>query len=152
MSEKKGNILVIILLLVLIIGIVGYDYSKGLLSHSLVKYGTTPSRATGSNSATNPAASATNQEIGDVTSRNLPLTVISPANGATLSSTLLTLTGKTVPNADVFVNDQTTKADVNGNFSVKLTLDEGQNEIVVNANDANGNVVEVDLLVNVKTS
>ena len=84
-------------------------------------------------------------------STTLPLTVTYPANNATLSSSSLTLTGKTAPNADVFVNDQTTKADANGNFSVKLTLDEGQNGVVVNANDVNGNVAEVDLSVNVQT-
>ena len=154
MSQKGNALLILVITLVLIFGIVGYVlYSRGYFSptpspspvSNVFNYGsTTPIAAS-------PAALATNQEVGNVTSTNLPLTVTYPATNATLSSSSLTLTGKTAPNADVFVNDQVTKADASGNFSVKLTLDEGQNGIVVNANDASGNVAELDFSVNVQT-
>ena len=153
MSQKGNALLILVIVLVLIFGIVGYVlYSRGYFSptpspspvSNVFNYGSTPV-------ATNPPALATNQEVGNVTSTNLPLTVTYPATNATLNSSSLTLTGKTAPNADVFVNDQTTKADANGNFSIKLNLDEGQNGLVVTANDANGNVAEQDLSVNVQT-
>jgi bacillopeptidase F len=92
---------------------------------------------------------ASSQEIGNVASTNVPLTITSPKDGSTLGSTDVTVTGKTVPDADVFVNDQSGKADTNGNFSINVALDEGQNQIVVSANDANGNAAEQDLTVTV---
>lgn len=88
-------------------------------------------------------------ETGSIASNTISLDVTSPIDGETLSSTNATVTGKTVPSAEVFVNDATDKADTNGNFSINISLDEGQNEIVVSANDANGNVAEKDLTVTV---
>lgn len=84
------------------------------------------------------AVSATNQ---------ITLTVTSPANNATVTSGTVIVRGKTVPNADVFVNDAETKADASGNFSASLTLDEGENPIVVVANDTNGDTAEQNILV-----
>lgn len=88
-------------------------------------------------------------ETKNVSSDKIFLTIISPQDGDTLGSTNATVKGKTVPNADVFVNDQTTKADVNGNFSVNIGLDEGANQITVSANDAEGNATQQDLSVSV---
>ena len=73
----------------------------------------------------------------------------SPQDGSTLDSTNVTVKGKTTPDADVFVNDQSGKADVNGNFSISIGLDEGANQIVVSANDSLGNATEQDLNVTV---
>lgn len=77
----------------------------------------------------------------------ITLTVSSPANNSTVTDPSITVKGKTVANAEVFVNDIEIKADANGNFSVKLTLDEGDNYILVVANDINGNYSEKDLTV-----
>lgn len=101
-----------------------------------------------------PSPTSTNstgqtQEIGNIASENISLVVTSPTDGATLTSTNVTVTGKTAPNADVFINDLAGKADASGNFSISVGLDEGQNQIVVSANDANGNVAEQDLTVTV---
>jgi hypothetical protein len=63
-------------------------------------------------------------------------------DGDTLGSTNATVKGKTVASAEVFVNDVVGKADINGNFSINVALDEGENQIVVSANDANGNAAE----------
>jgi len=81
------------------------------------------------------AIAATNQ---------ITLSITSPANNATVTTATVTVRGKTVPNADVFVNDAQTKSDASGNFSASVTLDEGANPIVVVANDANGNSAEQD--------
>ena len=99
----------------------------------------------------NPSGS-TSQPVGTpgtVTSSKISLVVTSPQDGSTLSSTNVTVKGKTSPNADVFVDDQSGKADANGNFAISIGLDEGQNQIVVSANDSVGNAAEQDLNVTV---
>ncbi len=85
---------------------------------------------------------------GSVVASEISLTISAPINGATVTTSTIAVRGKTKPNADVFVNDETTVADASGNFSVTLTLDEGDNPIVISANDADGNVAEKELIVN----
>lgn len=80
-------------------------------------------------------------------STSMTLVISSPADGATVSQSSVTIRGKTKAYAEVFVNDEETIADANGSFSVTLALDEGDNPIVVSANDADGNVVEDELIV-----
>ncbi len=77
------------------------------------------------------------------------LTITSPKDGATQSSKYLTVKGKTTPGADVFVDDKEGKADTNGEFSIAIVLDEGENTILVVANDASGNHQEQDLTITV---
>jgi starvation-inducible outer membrane lipoprotein len=77
----------------------------------------------------------------------LLLTISSPKDGATLTSSSLTVKGTTVANAEVTVNDTDTKADSKGNWSAKITLEEGENEIVVTANDDTGAWAEQQLTV-----
>jgi len=91
------------------------------------------------------------QTTSPAVSNKISLIVSTPDDGSTLSSTAVTVKGKTTPNADVFVNDQTGKADANGNFSIGVTLDEGNNQIVVSANDTVGNATEQDLNVTVSS-
>ncbi|MGA3291533.1 MAG: hypothetical protein ABSC49_00065 [Candidatus Microgenomates bacterium] len=95
------------------------------------------------------ATSGTEQEVGTVTSAKISLVVTSPKDGDSLDTTNVTVKGKTTPNADVFVDDQSGKADASGNFSISVGLDEGENQIVVSANDSVGNATEQDLTVNV---
>lgn len=114
-----------------------------------------PVNKSGLNSAVQNITGSTSVEVtnekGSVTSKEISLVVISPKNGDTLSSTNVTVTGKTAPNADVFVNDAEGKADMNGNFSITLGLDEGKNQITVSANDANGNAAEETIMVNISS-
>jgi hypothetical protein len=79
---------------------------------------------------------------------NLSLKVTSPIDGATLVSALVTVSGQTAPGATVFVDDQSTIADTNGNFSLPVDLNSGSNAIDVVAIDDNGNSGEVLLMVN----
>jgi len=107
-----------------------------------------------------PTAAATTQETQEETFfpaatpavgkpvTSLTLTISSPAYGVTVTSAKLTVRGKTLPKAEVFVNDVETVADGSGNFSATLTLDEGENYIIVFANDDAGNAVEKELIVN----
>lgn len=70
----------------------------------------------------------------------MQLEIVSP--GGVVSTKNVTLVGRTEPMAEVVVDDKETKADKEGNFSVKLVLDEGENEIVVTANNEDGEYVE----------
>lgn len=80
------------------------------------------------------------------------LEVAQPINNSMVANTIASLTGRTIPNASVFVNDQELKADANGNFSTSVTLDEGQNDIYVVAADDLGNSVEKDIIVNIEST
>lgn len=68
----------------------------------------------------------------------LPLTIISPQNNFQASSSALVVSGITAPNADVSVNDKDLKADAAGHFSSPLTLDPGDNYILVLASSPDG--------------
>jgi hypothetical protein len=92
-----------------------------------------------------PAATENPQQI--AATNQITLSVTSPLNNATVTSPALTVRGKTAPNAEVFVNDAETKADAGGNFFASITLDEGENPVVIVANDANGNSAEQDIMV-----
>ncbi|MEK7165382.1 MAG: hypothetical protein AAB874_01060 [Patescibacteria group bacterium] len=73
--------------------------------------------------------------------------ITSPQNGTTSPSKIIKITGTTTSGADVFVNENDAKADSRGNFSVSYTLEEGENYLIVGANDENGNFDEVDLMI-----
>lgn len=92
-------------------------------------------------------ATPTEEKNTVVTSGSISLAISSPVNNITVTSSSLVVRGKTAPKSEVFVNDAETKADTNGNFSVTLTLDEGENYILVVANDANGNFSEKELTI-----
>lgn len=102
--------------------------------------------------ATTPQApSNVNGAAGVVTTikptAQISLVVTAPGNNVTVTNNILTVSGKTAPIAEVYVNDVGVVADAAGIFSAKLTLDEGENYIVVFANDADGNVAEQELSV-----
>lgn len=79
--------------------------------------------------------------------QSFTLAIGSPADGSTVSSSSVIVKGRTSAGAEVFVNDSEVRADANGNFSVKLTLEEGDNYILVVANDASGNYTEKELTI-----
>jgi len=79
------------------------------------------------------------------------LEITTPKENDVVSSSLLTVRGKTLPKADVFVNDKELRADSNGNFSTNITLDEGENMVVVVSNDNTGNYVEREFLVTLES-
>ncbi len=82
-----------------------------------------------------------------VLTKEILLTITSPVYGSTVTTNNLTVQGITVPKAEVFVNDSSTVADGLGAFLVKITLDEGENPIIVVANDEYGNTAEEELSV-----
>jgi Tfp pilus assembly protein PilX len=87
--------------------------------------------------------------IGAVKTPSSPVTVTltAPANGSTVNVSTVTVRGKTLPKAEVYVNDTYTTAGADGTFSVGISLDEGENPIIVVANDSDGNMAEAELTV-----
>lgn len=83
---------------------------------------------------------------------NLNLVISSPQDGATVAAPVIQVAGKTAPLAEMTVNDKDIKADQNGNFSVNIDLDEGENIISVVANDTDGNYVEKDVTITLATN
>lgn len=81
------------------------------------------------------------------TASQISLTVSQPLNNTVVKVPKITVIGKTVPNAEVSVNDSDLKADAQGNFSASIVLDEGDNTVIVIANDAQGNFSEKDITV-----
>jgi len=79
------------------------------------------------------------------------LNIESPKENDVVSSSLLKVTGKTVANAEVFVNDKETKADKNGNFFINVTLEEGENILTIIMNDSLGNYIEKELIVTLES-
>lgn len=79
------------------------------------------------------------------------LEIISPKDKEISNTSNLVIKGKTIPFAQVFINDKETKADNKGNFSLNYLLDEGENEIIIVANDDLGNYAEKNLKVQLQT-
>jgi hypothetical protein len=82
----------------------------------------------------------------------IPLEVSSPANGTTVTSPNVVITGKTTPGADVMVNDATQKADAQGNFSLSVLLDEGDNILTITSVDPNGQYAEKEYKIVLNTN
>ena len=108
-----------------------------------------PENGSGTTSNTQTPATNTPLQTESPTSAKISLTITSPLNGTTLGTTNAVIKGKTTPGADVFVNDQTGIADANGNFSISIGLDEGVNQLVVSANDTEGNATQQSLSITV---
>lgn len=74
---------------------------------------------------------------------NPPLEIISPKNDQVFSETVV-VSGKTDPNAAVFVNDQPVSLDKNGNFTKQLTVFPGKSVITIKAINRLGKSTEIE--------
>jgi len=84
--------------------------------------------------------------------QSLFLEISQPSDGAEISTSPITVSGITIPEAvvSVSVNDDLEIADVDedGNFSVVVTLEEGPNLVEVVASDAYGNSMTSSIVIN----
>lgn len=78
------------------------------------------------------------------------LEINSPKDKEIFYDPVLIIKGKTIPLADIFINDKETKADKEGNFIFNYLLDEGENDLIIITNDDNGNFMEKNLTVEFK--
>ncbi|MFZ5845610.1 MAG: hypothetical protein ACOY0S_04035 [Patescibacteria group bacterium] len=97
--------------------------------------------------STTLSVSPTPTGSGAASFKEISLTITAPANGATVRSPKVVVRGKTVARAEIFVNEVETVADERGNFSATITLEEGENYILVVATDEQGQVAEKELVV-----
>lgn len=75
----------------------------------------------------------------------IALTILKPtALTSSVAVPFVVVSGKTAAGAEVFVNDMDAVADSDGQFSVTVPLDEGENPIVIVANDSMGNSAEAE--------
>lgn len=87
-----------------------------------------------------------------IVSEKIFLLVNEPKNNATVDNPIINISGKTIANAYIFINEQELKADINGNFASATTLEEGENYILIVVSDDLGNSAEKDILVNLETT
>jgi hypothetical protein len=73
-----------------------------------------------------------------VVGQKLTLTITSPADGTTVSQNKITVTGETIAGADVSVNEKDLTASADGNFSTTISLEEGENPILITAGNEDG--------------
>lgn len=86
--------------------------------------------------------------LAEKVTQGLSIQIIEPKEGVRIvSNQNFAIKGKAAPYAEVFVADRELRADAQGNFSTILTLDEGENVIVILANDENGNFAEETLII-----
>lgn len=143
-TMNKSYIFLLAALAIIVLAVGGYAFYR---SNSASKNTTTaPSANPPAQTPTAPSQPSTAKEF-DPSKNAISLTIASPTNNTTVSTPTITVTGSTAPNADVSVNDKDLKADAAGKFSAAVTLDEGDNEIIVTAADTAGNSSEQLLIV-----
>lgn len=146
------KIILIILLAVIIIYLAYFFYSYYQKDNSFnqLPYKTNKENIFNKRAKSSPSNSLLNQSDQNL-SPNLSLEIEAPQDKAVVNSNTILIKGKTAPLADVFINEKETKSDNQGNFSLNYSLDEGENELIIAANDNNGNYVEKVLTVELKT-
>lgn len=97
-----------------------------------------------------PTPSPTVQVVESIISElaEISLTVTAPAKVATNK---VTVTGNTAAGADVSINEANTVADAKGNFSLTVSLDEGENYLLVLAIDIDGKTAQKEIVVTSQT-
>lgn len=108
---------------------------------------TTTNQTTGKSEAPAPTSTLPASDINQAVERAITLTITAPTDKAEVETPTIAVSGKTVAYAEVSVNDKDAKADASGNFSIIVSLEEGENSIMVVANDDAGNAAEREIIV-----
>lgn len=82
----------------------------------------------------------------------ISLSVSEPKDNITVNNPTLNIKGKTLTNAYVFINEQELRADKNGQFISMITLEEGENYVLIVVSDDAGNSLEKDIIVNLEST
>jgi competence protein ComGC len=142
--KKKGNTLVIIFFVLLVIfGSLVFLIKK---QRNIFQNNQRVNQSTNQTNI-NQSAIPTVEPV----SQGLTLEVIEPKEKATYNDPSIKVSGKTSAYAEVYVNDIQTKADEKGYFSLNYNLDEGENLLTITANDKNGNYAEKEITVFLQT-
>ncbi|MBN1147995.1 MAG: hypothetical protein JXA78_12125 [Anaerolineales bacterium] len=79
------------------------------------------------------------------------VTITRPADGAWTNQAILNLEGVASPSVTVSVNDQPVTVNEDGEFTYELLLEEGENQVRIQASDDVGNLTQIERLVHLKT-
>lgn len=141
-------------LLILLISVIGLGY---WLYHSYQNIGSkTSTNSINDQLNQTETTVSTNKAVDDdsqsqTISDNFSLIITNPVDGTIVNLSSLTITGRTAPFASVYINDGQLTADSNGNFSTKITLDEGENIVYVLAHDNIGDAAEKEITVTLES-
>jgi hypothetical protein len=142
--KKKGNTLVIIFFVLLVIfGSLVFLIKKQRNIFQNNQRVNQSTNQTNINQSTIPTV--------EQVSQGLTLEVIEPKENATYNDPSMKVSGKTSAYAEVYVNEIRTKADEKGYFSLNYNLDEGENLLTITANDQDGNYAEKEITVFLQT-
>lgn len=150
--NKGKKLVVLFLILIISLGVV---LGRQILFLSKAKVNV--SQKEGENSSSNNKA-ANNSVKNRVTagsptkilSNPFFLEIISPVDGLTVAVAKVKVQGRTVPGADVFVNENQVVTDKSGNFSINISLQEGENPILISAGNETGEA-EIERIVYFET-
>jgi cytoskeletal protein RodZ len=81
---------------------------------------------------------------------NPPLQITSPQNGSTVSSSEVTISGKTDSNATVYIEKNAVSVDQNGNFKTTINVFPGQTTISVSVINKFSRETDKQITINVK--
>lgn len=90
-------------------------------------------------------------ELDQKVADDIPL-VMNILDRTVVSTEKTSISGKTSPYADVFINDSQVAADSTGEFKTDVTLDEGENYLFITATDNSGNMSEKQIVVSYQES
>lgn len=140
---KKTKLIIISILLLLILT-VGYLFLSRPNTSELknIKNGQNSSLTDLSPSINNSSQSADIMLNDNI----VPLEIVSPQNNATVTADSIIISGKTVPLANVIINEFELNADATGLFSQTIFMDEGENYFSIVAYTDSG-VSEKELVV-----
>ena len=80
-------------------------------------------------------------------SGDISMQIYNPTKNSIATKSAMVVLGQTKAKAEVFVNEYELIAGDNGAFSQLIKLEEGENRIIILANDEFGNFVEKELIV-----
>ncbi len=147
---KKELLFIIVIVAALGFGYVLIKGKNHISSSSLLNNGQAPTLSANTTNDSRPGS--IENVAAETAASQIPLTVSSPASNSTVASPTVSVSGKTTAGAEVFANDQIGRADNQGNFYFQVSLDEGENEILILANDKSGNSAEKDIVVTYQPS
>jgi hypothetical protein len=139
------KIFAIFLILILVI-IFSYSQKNNPAVKEILNSKKTEKTASGS------AINLPTDSVKKITDEKIFLQVDEPKNNITVSNPIINISGKTISNAFVFINEQEIKANENGQFASATTLEEGENYILIVVSDDLGNSAEKDILVNLEST
>jgi len=143
---KKGNILFIIFFL-LVFGFLIFLIKEQKTNNNLEFKNFFRNNQQTSKTTQSEKEILTNQYVFN----KLTLEITEPKENTLYKNPSIKIFGKTLPYAEVYINDIETKADESGNFFAFYTLDEGENLLTIVANDSLGNYAEKEITVYLQT-